>query len=261
MTRVGRVSVVVGLVLALAGCRVDTRVAITVNENGSGTLRSTITVDADAVAQMGGSDSLGRNVPLDDLRLAGWTISKWKKGGAGSDTMSLAHAFANQQELTERVLDLAGPHGILQNATLQRDRGWFSSHDALGIVVDLRSPKLDIVGDKPLAQRLRDAGADPARLEAQLADTLKTALHVSVTVHLPGGETQSYDVGPGKVRTLRAASGGTDWDHVVKFGIGMSLALLAGLFFLAAGVGARRNRRRAAQRLPRPSQPDRAPLM
>jgi len=36
------------------------------------------------------------------------------------------------------------------------------------------------------------------------------------------------------------------WDHVVKFGIGVALALLAVLFFSAAGIGIRRNRRRAA---------------
>ena len=35
----------------------------------------------------------------------------------------------------------------------------------------------------------------------------------------------------------------------MKFGIGLALALLAGLFFLAAGIGAQRNRRRAAQRV------------
>ena len=35
----------------------------------------------------------------------------------------------------------------------------------------------------------------------------------------------------------------------MKFGIGLALAVLAALFFLAAGIGARRNRRRAAQRV------------
>ena len=47
----------------------------------------------------------------------------------------------------------------------------------------------------------------------------------------------------------------------MKFGIGVALALLAGLFFLAATVGARRNRRRAAQRIARGPEPERVPLM
>ena len=63
------------------------------------------------------------------------------------------------------------------------------------------------------------------------------------------------------MQTFRVESGGTDWDHVVKFGIGVALSLLAGLFFLAAFVGARRNRRRAAQRVDRAPAPERTPLM
>ena len=128
------------------------------------------------------------------------------------------------------------------------------------IVVDVRSPSVDIVHDAPLAARLRAAGTDPAQLEAQLAVQLKTALHVSVVLHLPGGHTESYDAPTGSRQTFRVSHGGLSWDHVVKFGIGVALALLAVLFFLAAGIGARRNRRRAAQRVDRAPQ-ERAPLM
>jgi hypothetical protein len=98
-------------------------------------------------------------------------------------------------------------------------------------------------------------------LQSQVATQLKTALHVSVLVRLPGGETKSYDAATGSVETVKVSGGGTDWDHVVKFGIGVALALLAALFFLAAGVGIRRNRRRAAQRVVRGNHSERAPLM
>ena len=128
-------------------------------------------------------------------------------------------------------------------------------------MVDLRSPTVDIVHDAALVSQLRAQGVDPDVLQAKLATDLKTALHVSVVLHLPSGEKRAYAVAPGKVQTVRLADGGTDWDHVVKFGIGVALALLAGLFFLAAGVGAHRNRRRAAQRIMRGPRPDRAPSM
>jgi len=90
---------------------------------------------------------------------------------------------------------------------------------------------------------------------------LKSALHVSVVVQLPGGHTETYDAATGSVKTVRVADGGTDWDRVVKFGIGLAMALLAGLFFLAAMVGARRNRRRAAQRIRAAEAHDGAPLI
>jgi hypothetical protein len=261
VTQVRRTTAIVSIVLLLAGCRVDARFDITVRDDGSGTLRATIAVDADAVQQLGGSTSLAQTVPLDDLRTVGWTISPWTRAPRGSQTITLSHPFVDERDLVRRVVDLAGPHGILQNPTVTRERGWFSSRDTLTVVVDVRSPSVDIVHDAPLAAQLRAAGFDPARLEAQLAAQLKSALRVSVVVHLPGGHTESYDAVPGSVRALRVAHGGTDWDRVIRFVIGLMLALLAALFLLAASVGARRNRRRAVERVEREKLPDRAALM
>jgi hypothetical protein len=260
VTQVRRVTAVVGLivlVVLLAGCNVDTRFEITMRDDGSGTLRTTITVDADAVQRLGGSTNLAQTVPLDDLRAVGWTISAWTRGARSSETVTLSHPFVDQRDLARRVVDLAGPHGILQDPMVTHDRGWFSTRDALSIVVDVRSPSVDIVHDAPLAARLRAAGVDPALLEAQLAVQLKSALHVTVVVHLPGGRTESYGAAPGSVKALRIAEGGTNWDQVVKFGIGLALSLLAATFFLAASVGVRRNRRRADERTRRGPQPDR----
>ena len=256
-----RASAVIGIVVLLAGCRVDTRLDISVRDDGSGTLRDTITLDADAVQQLGGATSLAQTVPLDDLRAAGWTISPWTRASRGSETISLSHPFVDQRDLVRRVVDLAGPHGIVQNPTLTRERGWFSSRDTVTMVVDVRSPTVDIVHDAPLAARLRAAGYDPALLQSQLAAQLVTALHLSVAVHLPDGHTESYDAVSGSVKTLRVADGGTDWDQITRFGIGVTLALLAVLFLLAAIVGARRTRRRAAERARRGERPDRSALM
>jgi hypothetical protein len=213
------------------------------------------------VQRLGGPTAFVQTVPLADLRAAGWTVSAWRRGDGGTETIVLSHPFVDQADLGRRILDLAGPNGILQNATLTHEHGWFSSRYTLSLVVDVRSPSIDIVHDTALSTRLRAAGVDPGLLQAQLAVQLKSALHVSVVVHLPGNKTRTYDAAPGSVKTVSASSGGTDWDHVVKFGIGLALALLAGLFFLAAGVGARRNRRRAAQRIDRGPRPERTPLM
>ena len=47
--------------------------------------------------------------------------------------------------------------------------------------------------------RLRAAGLDPALLQAQLAVQLRSALHVTLVVHLPDGHTESYDAATGSV--------------------------------------------------------------
>jgi len=255
VTRFRPVGAVLGFVVLLAACNVNTRVEITLHADGSGALRTTVVLDADAVARLGGAGTLAQNVPLGDLRAAGWGISSWTRGTSGSESIVFTHRFVDPSDLARRVVDLAGPHGILQNPTVTRQRGWFASSNAVSIVVDVRSPSVDIVHDAPLAARLRAAGLDPARLEAQLAVQLHSALHLTVVVHLPGGKTRSYDAATGSVKTLRVAEGGTDWDHVVKFGIGVMLALIAAAFFLAATVGARRSRRRVVQRAERSHAP------
>jgi hypothetical protein len=261
VTRVRWCSAVVGLALLLAGCNVNARVNVTLRPDGSGSLATTISFDADAVQKMGGASALARTVPLDDLRKAGWKISPWKRSTTGIESISLTHEFFDGTELAQRVVDLAGPHGILQNPSITRDRGWFGTRNGLSVVVDVRSPSVGIVNDTALAARLRATGTDPAKLEAQLAVQLRTALHVSVVLQLPDGHKRSYDAATGSVQTVKVTNGTVAWDHVVKFGIGSALALLAALFFLAAGIGARRNRRRAAQRVGRGVQPERTPLM
>ena len=263
VTQVRKALLLVAVVVLLAGCRIDSRVEVTLHDDGSGVLSTTVQFDSDAVSRLGGAAALQRTVPLDDLRTAGWTISPWSRGTGGSSVVTLSHPFVDGADLTRRVTELAGPHGILQSPKITHDRGWFSSQNGLSIVVDVRSPQVDIVHDKPLAAKLRGAGIDPATLEAQLEVQLRSALHVTVVAHLPGPHSKAYVATPGSVGTFQFAQGGTDWDHVVKFGIGIALALLAGSFLLAAGMGARRNRRRASQRIEGHPEPDieRAPLM
>jgi hypothetical protein len=246
--------------LALAGCNVNARVDVVLHDDGSGVVRATVTLDADALSRLGATLGAAPPVVVDDLRKAGWTVSPWVANGRGSQTITLSHPFANRTELAQVIGDLAGPKGILQNPTLSHQRGWFSSRDELGLVVDMRAPSIGVTSDAALVAKLRAAGVDPATLEAQLDSQIQGALHLTVALHLPGGHTVTYLAQNGQVQTVSARSGGTNWDRVVKFGLGIALAVVAGMFFLAAGVGAARNRRRVVQRYEAGPPTDRAPL-
>jgi hypothetical protein len=246
--------------LTLAGCNVNARVDIVLRDNGSGVVRATVTLDADALARLGASGASAPPVVVDDLRQAGWTVSPWVNSGRGSQTITLTHGFADRAELARVVDELTGAKGILQNPTLAHRRGWFSSRDALSLVVDMRAPSIGLTSDAALAANLRKVGVDPAVLEAQLDSQLRNALHLTVELHLPDGHTVTYEAQNGQVRTVSATSGGTDLDRVVKFGLGVALAVVAAMFFLAAGVGASRNRRRVVERFEARPPTDRAPL-
>jgi hypothetical protein len=244
----------------LAGCNVNTRVDVFLHADGSGVLRATVTLDADAVARLGTATGGAPPVILDDLRAAGWKVSPWATSASGSQTITLSHTFADQAELARRVGDLAGVNGILRNPTLSHQRSWFSSHDALSLVVDMRAPSVGVTDDAALVAKLRSAGVDPTALESQLDSQLRGALHLTVVLHLPDGHKQAYAARDGQVYTVSARSGGTDWDRVVKFGLGIALAIVAAMFLVAAAVGAQRNRRRVIQRFEASPPTDRAPL-
>lgn len=255
-------AVVVLAVVALTACRADTRVEITVNGNGAGNVRASVTLDDEAIARLGGLDAAGRQVPLGDLQRAGWKVSPWVRGQRGGATLTLTHAFHGEEDLAGRLADLVGTGGLIRDPRLAHQRAWFRSHDALSVVVDLRAPTTGIGSDTDLRARMKAAGLDPSALDAQLTSQLRSALNLSVVLHLPGGETRTYDATTGSFTTLRASESHTDMDRVVQVGIAVALAFLAGSLLLAASVSARRNRRRNAQRVRTPHvEHERAPLM
>jgi dipeptidyl aminopeptidase/acylaminoacyl peptidase len=70
------------------------------------------------------------------------------------------------------------------------------------------------------------------------------------------------DAATGKVTTAHVSQSKTNYDSVVKLGLALVLALIAGMFLLAASIGARRERRRREERSPRQRvATERAPLM
>src|SRR5919204_4808174 len=92
--------VVVACALLLAGCKVDTTLTIDVHDDGGGTVRVRIALDAEAVqnAEAGGG-KLEDRVRLGDLRAAGWTVSPWRRARDGGATVTLRKGFADAREL------------------------------------------------------------------------------------------------------------------------------------------------------------------
>ena len=97
-----------------------------------------------------------------------------------------------------RIADLVGTKGILRDPKLERERGWFSSHDALSIVVDLRAPSTGIGSDADLRFRLTQAGVDPAALDAAAhAAVARRAARVGRRAPAGRQHTRTYDAHDG----------------------------------------------------------------
>jgi hypothetical protein len=259
--RVRRFYAVIGLVaVLLAGCRVDARVQINLDDDGSGTITTTLKLDQAAVQRVGGPERLGDEVPLDDLAAADWKISSWTEGLDGAYSVTLARDFTSEEDLNRRLEDLTGSDGALRDAEITHKRGGLSSTDALSLTVDGTDPAPGILADTTLAKQLRAFGIDPAAMEEELAKELRTSMHLTVAVTLPDGTEKVVTATPNEPQTLRASHSAQNWDHITQLGIALALALLAGLFFVSFAVSSRRNRRRQAQRV-RYDNVDRAPLM
>src|SRR5947207_7710517 len=119
-----RLLVVVAACFLLAGCKVDTTLTIDVHDNGGGSVRIRVALDADAVqnAQAGGG-RLEDRVRLGDLQAAGWTVSPWRRARDGSATVALRKDFANAGELAGVVGGLSGQVRPLRGGARERRRG------------------------------------------------------------------------------------------------------------------------------------------
>jgi hypothetical protein len=229
--------------------------------DGSGVLRTTVTLDGDAVRQLGGAKAATAQLPLTQLHASGWTVDPWRATADGGGTVRFTTAFDDQQELAQRLQDLVGAQGILRDPHVAHSQGMFSSNDSVSLVVDMRAPQTGIGSDADLKARLKAAGVDPATLDAQFATELRSALHLTVVLQTPDGKSTTYAASNGTVKTVAASHMSTYYDRMIKYGIALTLALLAGLFMLAAYKSSSRNRRRQRQRSDAFRDEDRVPLM
>jgi hypothetical protein len=263
LTSVRRVLGLLILAALLAGCRVDTRVEVTVAADGSGLLVTHVTLDAEALARVGGVDKATQQIPVSDLEAAGWKVGPWVNGEGGGVTREFAHPFANESDLANRLVDLFGAQGAVRSPEFSRNKGWLDTSSELTLLVDMQAPTTGIGSDDDLKARLAFAGVDVAALDEAMTNELRDDLHLTVVANLPDGTKKTYEVKRGEVRTVRAEESELNWDRAIKLGIALCLFAIAGTFLLAASMSARRNRTRQVQRRtgPRAADHERAPLM
>src|SRR2546430_2161478 len=119
-----RLLVVVAACVLLAGCKVDTTLTIDVHDNGGGSVRIRVALDADAVqnAQAGGG-RLEDRVRLGDLQAAGWTVAPGRRGPDGSGTGAPRKELADAGELAGvGVLGILGVVVFIRGEVRRRRR-------------------------------------------------------------------------------------------------------------------------------------------
>jgi hypothetical protein len=175
-----RIIAVLGLVLALAGCRMDVNVGIDVAEDGSGTVSVAVGADDDLLARVPGAAD---RVRLADLSAAGWEVIGPAKESDGNTWVHLSKPFANPAEMKEILGEINGPGGPLGAFDLTISKDWdqttwtlAGSAGLTGGIAGFVDPDLAAAfgTSKPLEQLVEESGVP-----------VEQGLNLTVTVDMP----------------------------------------------------------------------------
>ena len=236
--------VVAACALVLAGCKVDTTLTIDVHDDGGGTVRVQVALDAEAVqnAETGGA-KLEDRVRLSDLEAAGWTVSRWRRTRDGGATVTVHKDFANAGELAAVVAELNGTSGPLRDLKLERDRGLLSTGYKVRGAADLSQLTAGVAADPDLVAQLTAQRVDVAQIEQRLAQQINDAFHLHVRLVLPGG-TKEIDPKPGKKVSLATSTSQVDTTRVALLVAAVALAGGGVVLLVRGELRSRRRRRR-----------------
>ena len=229
-------------VVVLGGCRVGVSVEVETQAGGGGQVRATVTLDAEAAAQV---PDLAEQLRVDDLRAAGWDVDGPTPAAGGGTRLAATKPFATTDGAARALEELGGGFGSLR---LRVDRSFWKTTSTLDGEVDL-SAGLGAFGDEELAGLVGgpDLGLDPAAVERELGRPLGDVVTVELVGDLAGrveanapesrGGAAVWPVPLGASVPVQASA--EQWNTVSLAAGGLSL--LAGFVLLTVLV--RRSRR------------------
>jgi hypothetical protein len=251
-----RVALLAAVVAVATACQVDTRVAVTVDPGGSGTVAVTVTLDRAATAALG--DVAGQ-LDVADLRQAGWTVTGPDPAADGSTVIEVVHPFERVQDIAGILDQVAGSPGQRPfRVTVRHRRSLWRTETSVQGAVDLRCG-LSCFADQGLAGALGSpTGVDPGPLLSQAGQSAGSVFGFQLAMTLPGhlDSTNAPQVDQsrltwiprlGQQTTVLAAT------STVNTGAITVAAVLGGVLLVAVGAALwrlwrRRRRRRRRQR-------------
>lgn len=239
-----RLLVVLVACVVLAGCKVDTTLTIHVNDDGSGSVRVRVALDADAVqnAQAAGG-TLEERVRLDDLQAAGWAVSPWRRAPDGGATVTLRKAFAGAGGLAGVIGELSGEHGPLRLVTLERDRGLvFTEYRVTGLA-DLSQLTAGVATDPELVAQLTGQRVDLPQVDQRLSQQIRDSFRLRIRLVFPGGEVTEFAPQPGKKVDLSTSARQFDTTRALFLAGAVALGVFGIVLLVLGEIRGRRRRR------------------
>lgn len=171
---------VLALAIVCAACNVDVHIDVLMKADGTGTITVTAAADTDVVKQ---TTDLAKNMRLDDLRGAGWSVQGPAPTPSGGLQIIFVHPFQTPTQATAILADLNGPSGPLKSITLGRTKKGDTTTFTLGGTLEVDGG-LDAFSD---AQLFAALGATPyAAQAAAVNETPAQAVTITFQAKLPG---------------------------------------------------------------------------
>lgn len=192
-----------GLVLVLTGCSVATRVTLTVDPSGRGSVVVTVIMDQAALDAVGGVARLQSELAVGDLVSAGWSVTgpivQGSRGSAtvahpaeaGGAVITVSHGFSGLAQAQSLVSEVAGP-GVFEVQLVSHHSFWHTTLHLTG-AVDLTCG-INCFGDAGLRTATGSSvGVDPGALAGETGQTPAGVFTFQFDGRLPG----HVHVGPG----------------------------------------------------------------
>jgi hypothetical protein len=226
--------------MILAGCQVDSQVAIRVNQGGSGTVTVTVRLDAEAAQRLGDP---AKSVQLSDLVAAGWEVDDPKTEAAGPSqggvTLVVRRKFGSPDELAQVLGEIGGTPGetgsppVFSDVQLKLTDGFastdYSFSSALSLTGSLEQfsdPELTAaLGGLPLARTPEELEAEG--LTGASAATLKVSVRLPGTLEQTTGKISTGSATTGKIGTGSAQGESATWEFPLSGGTASSATMTA----------------------------------
>ncbi|MBT8241999.1 MAG: HAD-IA family hydrolase [Acidimicrobiia bacterium] len=169
-------AVLVVLILALTGCNADVVTTVQVEEDGSGTVEVAIVLDPELAAELPDLESAG--LALADADDSGWVVEPREFVDEVRTRIRARKAFANPDQFTQVMNEIAGPDGLFGGFTLEKENSFAQvSYSVNGRIATngfagFSDSELDVLLGEPLETFVARINADPSQVNVRLSVTL-----------------------------------------------------------------------------------------
>lgn len=238
----GRLALVIALALVVTACQAELDVEVVVEEEGDGVVTAVLLLDpesADALLDLG----TGTGLLLVDLARAGWLIDPPTVGDDGWTRVAATKEFGTPEQLSEVLLELDGPDGVLRSVELSRVRSFARVDYRLSGLLDptggfgqFGDDELEAALGVPLAELAQQAGLEPGDVDiafrVELPGDLREGLVTGTTLPGEGAVGWSVTLADTEPVVLDTATTSRLVAPLVLRGVAVVAAVLAGLVLL-----------------------------